>query len=96
MKHRNIYKGSWWFNNRRKHPSYIIKSNNKNYFETRLLSHKRVNKKDIELLFPPNPNDNKVNYLLDRTYIEYDKKVFGTKLKFKLSNIDKKRMKKRM
>ena len=92
---KKIYKGSWWFNNRRKHPAYIIKSNNKDYFELRILSHSKKYIDDIELLINPNPNDNSKAYIQKKKYVETNKKPFGKKLsKFKLSNHDKKKLKK--
>ena len=56
MSKKNIYKGSWWYNNKRKHPSVVIKSNNKDYFEIRLLSHDKYNGNDFVLKVSPNPN----------------------------------------
>lgn len=91
---KNIYKGSWWFNNRRKHPSYIVKSNNKDYFETRILSHKRTGKYDLKLAKSPNPRGYGEQYLLSKKYIENSKKSFGNKLDYNLSKKDKLRTKK--
>lgn len=94
---KNIYKGSWWFNNRRKHLSYIVKSNNKDFFETRIISHKRQFKDDIELNDNPNINDSSKAYMQKKKYIETTKKSFGSKLSgFKLSKRDKKKIKKDM
>lgn len=95
-KKKNIYKGSWWFNNKRKHPSYIIKSNNSDYFVVRILSHSKSNKNDFLLLYSPNPN-NKVmpQFISKKKYYEKSKKSFGKYYSnFKFSDIDKKRFKK--
>ena len=92
---KNIYKGQWWYNKRRKHPSIIIKSNNLNYFEVRLLSHKRYNCDDFVLKISPNPNgDNAKQFINKRTIIENNKNSFGIHLtRYKLSNFDKRRFK---
>lgn len=96
MSKKNIYKGSWWFNKKRKHPSIIIKSNNTNYFEIRLLSHSKYNNKDFVLTISPNPNsDNNQQYINSRKYIERNKNTFGMKLiTYKMSYEDKRRFKK--
>ena len=93
---KNIYKGSWWFNNKRKHPSYVIKSNNKNYFVVRTLSHSRDSDNDFELYSSPNPKlKNDKQYISSRKYIENSKDPFGKHYKnFKFSYKDNKRFKK--
>jgi hypothetical protein len=93
---KRIYKGSWWFNKKRKHPSIIIKSNNRDFFEIRLLSHTKYNMNDFHLKISPNPNgDGKKQYINDRKYVEHSKKTFGIELKnYKLSIQDKRRFKK--
>lgn len=91
---KNIYKGSWWFNNRRKHPSYIVKSNNMDYFETRILSHKKLSKNDLKLEVSPNPKGYGEQYLLSKKHIENSKKSFGNKLDYSFSKYDKLKVKK--
>ena len=93
---KNIYKGSWWYNKRRKHPSIIIKSNNKDYFEIRLLSHKKYDHNDFILIVSPNPDDDGgKQYINSRKYVELNKKSFGINLtRYNLSKIDKRRFKK--
>lgn len=93
---KRIYKGSWWFNKKRKHPSIIIKSNNRDFFEIRLLSHTKYNMNDFHLKISPNPNgDGKKQYINARKYVEHSKKTFGIELKnYKLSIQDKRRFKK--
>ena len=94
MKNKNIYKGSWWFNNRRKHPSFIVKSNNNDYFEIKILSHKKTSIYDLKLIASPNPEGYGEQYLLFKKYIENSKKSFGKKLDYKFSKKDKLRTKK--
>lgn len=96
MSDKNIYKGSWWFNNRRKHPSYIVKSNNTDFFEIRILSHTRKNIEDLELMISPNPNGYGKQYIIKKKYIEKSKKSFGKKLNYKFSKVDKHNFKKHM
>ena len=95
-KKKNIYKGSWWFNNKRKHPSFIVKSNNKDYFAVRLLSHSKNRDNDFSLVEPPNPKStNMPQYISKRKYIENNKNAFGKHYKnIKLSVKDKRRFKK--
>lgn len=95
-KSKNIYKGSWWFNNKRKHPSIVIKSNNKDYFEIRLLSHDKYNGNDFVLKVSPNPNgDKEQQYINAKKYVETNSKPFSRELKkYKFSNLDKRNFKK--
>ncbi len=93
---KNIYKGSWWYNKRRKHPAIIIRSNNKDYFEIRLLSHKKYDCNDFLLIISPNPDgDKRTQYINSRKYVEMNKKSFGINLtRYNLSVKDKRRFKK--
>jgi cellulose biosynthesis protein BcsQ len=90
-KNKNIFRGSWWFNNRRKHPSYVIKSNNKDYFVVRTLSHSQESDSDFELIDSPNPKiKNEPQFISSRKYVENSKDSFGRnyKRKFKFSGND--------
>ena len=93
---KNIYKGAWWFNNKRKHPSIIIKSNNKDYFVVRTLSHSKERNSDLELYDSPNPNDIVMpQYISGRKYYEKSKEAFGKHYKnIRLSYRDTTRFKK--
>lgn len=96
IRNKNIFKGSWWYNNKRKHPSIVIKSNNKDFFEIRLLSHEKYNGNDFILKVSPNPNgDSRQQFINSKKYVEYSTKPFGSQLKnYKFSNQDKRRFKK--
>lgn len=95
-KSKNIYKGSWWFNNKRKHPSYVIKSNNDDYFVVRTLSHSKDSDSDFVLYESPNPRiKNEKQYISSRKYIENSKEPFGRHYNnFKFSSKDNRRFKK--
>ncbi len=97
IKKKTIYKGSWWFNNKRKHPSIIIKSNNKDFFVVRTLSHSKERKTDLQLFDSPNPNDIVMpQFISKRMYYENSKETFGKHYKnMRFSYRDKQRFKKR-
>lgn len=81
-KNKDILTGSYWFNNRRKHPCHITNSNNNNYFENHLITHTRKSPYDIELDKDPKigSTDSRKSYYGYRKYVETSKDAFGKKI----------------
>lgn len=72
-----------------------MKSNDSDFFENRLISHKKKSESDLELLVNPNKNDSSQAYVLHNRYVEKTEDAFGLRMKkYRLSKTDKRRLKK--